>query len=248
MRRDASTRRRRGGDEAENPLYLSFGDMMSGLLMIFVLIVLASVSSLQERERELREREEEIAQLREQIDEQMEARRIVIGQLIGELRAANVDVEVNEETGDVSLAESLLFAYNSAELSEAGRANLERLMPIYARVLNGNENVAAQVSRFIIEGHTSSMGSEWRNMTLSQARAYAVYAFAFSELDSYPHRSALNSKTALLGRGELEADQDVDRPGDRRVTFRIQFTNDQFLHLLEEYGQVDRIPAAGAAR
>ncbi|MCX7593485.1 MAG: flagellar motor protein MotB [Fischerella sp.] len=69
--------------------YLSIGDLMSGLLMFFVLLFITALA---------------------QIDE---PKRVVIGNVIGEMKSNNINVKVNPETGDISIQESILFAQGS---------------------------------------------------------------------------------------------------------------------------------------
>ncbi len=43
----------------------------------------------------------------------------------------------------------------------------------------------------------------------------------------FPTKAALSQKILAAGRGEIEADQKLDNPGDRKVLFRFQFRSDE---------------------
>ncbi|HIK28013.1 MAG TPA: OmpA family protein [Oscillatoriaceae cyanobacterium M7585_C2015_266] len=181
---------------------------MSSLLMFFALLFITTLFQLQEA--------------REQIAKQ---RRVFVGELIGHLRGNNITIQVNEETGDVSIRESILFDENSAELKPEGKAELQRFIPIYSQVIFANREIEEQISRVIIEGHTSSKGSYEENMELSLRRALAVTRYIFSNAMKFESKEKLGKKIMTAGRGEIEA-QEPDNPSDRKVVFRLQFRGD----------------------
>jgi flagellar motor protein MotB len=126
--------------------YLSIGDLMSGLLMFFVLLFITALA---------------------QIDE---PKRVVIGNVIGEMKNNNINVKVNPETGDISIQESILFAQGSTELKPEGKDFLRRFIPVYSRVIFSKPEIENEISRVMIEGHTSSEGDDKTNMELSVLR------------------------------------------------------------------------------
>ncbi|YAF94109.1 MAG: flagellar motor protein MotB [Nodularia sp. CChRGM 3473] len=192
-------------EEDNSSVLLSIGDMMSGLLMIFALLFITVLLQLSEREA---------------------PKRIVIGSVIGALKANNVNVEVNPETGDVSIRESILFAENSAELTGAGKTFLRSFIPIYSNVIFSKPLFDKEITRVVIEGHTSSKGTYDANLQLSLLRSFSVAKYIFSPEMEFETQSQLSQKIVSSGRGEIEARQDIDEPKDRRVTFRLQFKGD----------------------
>ncbi|TBR61583.1 chemotaxis protein MotB [Westiellopsis prolifica IICB1] len=182
--------------------YLSIGDLMSGLLMFFVLLFITALA---------------------QIDE---PKRVVIGNVIGEMKSNNINVKVNPETGDISIQESILFTQGSTELKPQGKDFLRRFIPVYSRVIFSNQEIESEVSRVVIEGHTSSEGDNKTNMELSVLRASSVYKFIFYDM-KFSTKASLSQKILAAGRGEIEADKTRDNPADRKVLFRLQFRSDE---------------------
>ncbi len=182
--------------------YLSIGDLMSGLLMFFVLLFITALA---------------------QIDE---PKRVVIGNVIGEMKSNNINVKVNPETGDISIQESILFAQGSTELKPQGKDFLRRFIPVYSRVIFSKQEIESEVSRVVIEGHTSSEGDDKTNMELSVLRASSVYKFIFYDM-KFSTKASLSQKILAAGRGEIEADKTGDNPADRKVLFRLQFRSDE---------------------
>lgn len=200
--------------EEEDPsIFLSIGDMMSGLLMIFALLF--SVVLVK-------------------ITEMSEPKRILIGTILEAMQGNNIDVVVNPETGDISILNSILFDQNSAELKPEGKAFLRDFVPVYSGVIFSDPMFDEEITRVIIEGHTSSKGSYEANMRLSLLRSLSVSNYIFSEEFNFPTSEQFSQKIMTAGRGEIEADQTQDLAADRRVTFRFQFRGDEIEALYQE--------------
>ena len=196
--------------DEDGGVYLAISDLMSGLLLIFVLLVMVLVYRMAE------------------MIEQVQQQRIVIIQSLQEaLDSEGIDAKVDETTGDISILDDILFSEGSALLTSEGQAFLERFIPVYAQVLYSDPAYEHEIVRVVVEGHTSSKGSFGRNMTLSLQRAASVLDYVESDID-YARKAQFQTKLLGAGRGEIEADQDVDQDGDRRVVFRMQFRGDHF--------------------
>jgi outer membrane protein OmpA-like peptidoglycan-associated protein len=184
-------------EDDDSSIYLSIGDLMSGLLMFLLQLAQKDVP-----------------------------KRLIIGNVVGEMKSNNINVKVNPETGDISIQESILFAQGSNELKPEGKAFLSRFIPVYSGVIFSKEEFENEISRVVIEGHTSSEGDEKINLELSLMRSLSVYKYIFSDIN-FPTKTALSQKILAAGRGEVEADHSRDNPGDRKVVFRFQFRNDE---------------------
>jgi outer membrane protein OmpA-like peptidoglycan-associated protein len=188
----------------ETGAWLSIGDLMSGLLMIFALLLVVTILQLKEGEDQ----------------------RIVIIQALTETLEANkLNVEVDKRTGDISILDSVLFDNDSAEMKAQGITFLKQFMPLYTKVLLSSEGTVDQISYIVVEGHTSSAGSSIYNMNLSIQRANEVFT-TIQDLQ-YPNRSRLMDKLLVAGRGEAEANKSINDSRDRKVVFRIQFSNEK---------------------
>lgn len=200
--------------EEEDPsIFLSIGDMMSGLLMIFALLF--SVVLVK-------------------ITEMSEPKRILIGTVLEAIQGNEIDVVVNPETGDISIRDSILFDRNSAELKPEGKAFLRDFIPVYSGVIFSDPMFDEEITQVIIEGHTSSKGSYEANMRLSLLRSLSVSNYIFSEEFNFPTSEQFSQKIMTAGRGEIDADPNQDRAADRRVTFRFQFRGDEIEVLYDE--------------
>ena len=86
----------------ENPFSLSLGDLMAGLLLIFVLllsfVMLRLENLMEEKRREL-----------ELLDDRERIKKLLISQLLKEL--SEFDVEIDPDTGVIRITEGILFDF-----------------------------------------------------------------------------------------------------------------------------------------
>ncbi|MDN3616742.1 flagellar motor protein MotB [Vibrio gallaecicus] len=210
----------RTADAEESGVWLSIGDLMSVLLMIFALLLISALVQISE------------------VHENSQTTRIVIIKGINDkLEAAGIGVQANSETGDISILDSILFDRNEYRLKPSGKAFLDQFVPIYSDVIFQSKQTSDEVSRIVIEGHSSSEGSFDRNMELSVLRANSVAKY-INSMD-FAHKLPFFDKAMISGRGPIEANQEATDPADRKVKFRFQFKDDEFLGYFSEVKSVD---------
>lgn len=206
-------------DEQTSEVWLAIGDLMSGLLLFFALLFIVTQVQLQQKIAEL-------ARYKAVVEKLPLAILAAIEREVG----GNA-IEVDPETGDVNLDDRILFAEGQAELKPEGKAFLQDFIPTYSEVIFSDAAFEEQVVRVVIEGHTSSRGSDIVNRELSLQRALAVTNFIFSEEFDFPDKQRFESKILISGRGEIDANQTIDDPKDRKVTFRFQLRRPNFSQL-----------------
>lgn len=189
-------------EEQDSGVWLSIGDLMSGLLMFFALLFITVMVQLK------------------QYQEAFDKLPLVILNTLRQEVPGGDKLEVDPRTGDVSIPDAILFDEGSAELKPAGRQFLRSFIPVYSNVIFSNDEFDNMITRVIIEGHTSSFGEERENMQLSLQRALSVSDYISSL--NFPTQSQFKYKVLAAGRGELDANQEIDSPGDRKVVFRFQ--------------------------
>lgn len=129
-------------------------------------------------------------------------------------------LEVDPKIGNVSIPDAILFDKDSAELKPAGKQFLAGFIPAYSKIIFSKDEFDRMITRVIIEGHTSSSGTELENMNLIWQRALSVSDYISSL--NFSTRSQFKYKILAAGRGELDANQKIDSPADRKVVFRFQ--------------------------
>lgn len=152
-----------GGLEAATPVWAVFGDLMSGLLGAFVLILLFALASQLELATKL---QDEIKQ--HQLEEQR--RQALERALAAPLAAGRVTLD----HGRIGINGSVLFAFSSADLQPEGRQLLKTLAAPLAAYLK-SRNEILMVSGFTddrqMRGSSKQFADNWE---LSAQRALTV--------------------------------------------------------------------------
>ena len=209
------THRKSGTVGDENPFSLSLGDLMAGLLLIFVLLLSFSLLRL---ENLMEERKSQL----EQINEQENVKKVLIGRLLKEL--SNFDVEVDPNTGVIRIKESILFDFGTDELKQGGKDFLREFISKYVEVLLSEPDVSEHIAQVIIEGHTDNVGSWELNLNLSLRRANSVAAYLFAdEFGKFHHAETFKRLLSANGRSFVQPIVDNDTSEGRALNRRVEF-------------------------
>ncbi len=151
------------GVEASTPVWAVFGDLMSGLLGAFVLILLCALASQMDLAARL---DNEVRQ--HQLEEQ---RRLALERALAVPLAAG---RVTLDHGRIGINGSVLFAFNSADLQPEGRQLLRSLAAPLAAYLKSRDEIL-MVSGFTddrqVRGGNRQFADNWE---LSAQRALTV--------------------------------------------------------------------------
>ena len=117
-----------------------------------------------------------------QLDKLSQVKIGVLAELEQAYETAEIPVDMDFVSGQITVAADRLFGADSQELTEEGKHFLQRFMEIATAVIL-KEEYSAHISRIVIEGHTGAAGSYSNNETLSMNRADTV---AKSCAEQYP--------------------------------------------------------------
>ena len=176
----------------ENPFSLSLGDLMAGLMLIFVLLFSFTMLRLEDL---IKERKSQL----EQLDEREQIKRLLIRRLLKEL--ADFDVEVDPDTGVIRIKEGILFDFAKDELKQVGKEFLRLFIPKYVGILLTDPDVSEHIAQVIIEGHTDNVGDWDLNLDLSLRRANSVAAYLYTaEFGPFHYAEDLKKLLSANGR------------------------------------------------
>ena len=201
----------------ENPFNLSLGDLMAGLLLIFVLLLSFVMLRL---ENLIAERRSQL----EQLDDRERIKKLLIRRLLKEL--AEFDVEVDPDTGVIRIKEGILFDFGEDELKQSGKAFLRRFTPKYVGILLSDPLVKEHIAQVIIEGHTDNVGGYEYNLSLSLRRANSVAAYLFTkEFGTFRYADDLKKLLSANGRSFVQpiADNDTSTGSAQNRRVELQF-------------------------
>jgi chemotaxis protein MotB len=199
------------------------------------------------QEKTLREQHELLNKLEALMSEQQQKLDNIIGvrtELIEELRRefdnSDLHVAVDEKTGAITFDASILFAYNQANLTPAGKEFLSEFLPRYVDVLL-SPKYRDYISEILIEGHTDTEGDYLFNLELSQKRALSVAKYCLSEdskvLTAY-QLDELKDVISATGRSYSNpiygANGEVDAEDSRRVEFLFRLKDEEMIREMIE--------------
>jgi len=181
-----------------NPFSLSLGDLMAGLLLIFILLLSSTMLTLEDIIAEKR------SQL-ENIDEREQIKKELIAELTHELKEYNV--QIDPQTGVLRMESDLLFGTNEDELSKNGKQYLLSFIPEYARILLSKSKYREQIAQLIIEGHADNKSSfdtakkaYTHNLALSLRRSLRVAEHIFKTMETFEYDQEFRRLLSVNGR------------------------------------------------
>lgn len=164
----------------------------------------------------------------------------VVESLREEFANNNVNVDIDAQTGALTLDANVMFDYDDAELTSEGKKALKKILPIYCKVLL-EDDYKKYLAEIIIDGYTDTDGDYYYNLELSQKRSLAVaeyltdiqYEFLsdnqITDLESY-----LTVNGHSMANPILDADGNVDKDASRRVEVKFRLKDDEMIDELNK--------------
>ena len=187
--------------------------------------------------------DEKTAQLKDQqaqIDQIIGVKADVIEALKNEFSKNNINVDIDAQTGALTLEASVMFDYDQAELTDAGKQALEQILPIYCKVLL-QDDYMKYLAEIIIDGYTDTDGDYSYNLQLSQQRSLAVAQYLLdiqgNFLDSTQSENLEKYLTVnghSMANPVLDADGNVDKDASRRVEVKFRLKDEEMIDELNQ--------------
>ena len=212
----------------ETNYWLSIGDLMASILMIFMLLFIVKTI---ETGRELRKKEEIIEGF-------TGLKKNIISKIQKDFEERGIKVDIDPQTGTIKIDDKILFNTGEYLLKPEGKKYLNEFVPIYINLLLNDEQVKKELSQIIIEGHTDDVGSYIYNMELSQKRAFEVIKYIYDEMPNFKGKEELKNYITANGRSNIKVLRDesgnIDRDKSRRVEFQFKLKEDETLMKIEK--------------
>lgn len=207
----------------------------------------ALAAKLKERESTLNAQQsaldEKTAQLKDQqaqIDQIIGVKADVIEALKNEFSKNNINVDIDAQTGALTLEASVMFDYDQAELTDAGKQALEQILPIYCKVLL-QDDYMKYLAEIIIDGYTDTDGDYSYNLQLSQQRSLAVAQYLLDiQRNFLDATQSQNLEKYLTVNGHsmanpvLDANGNVDKDASRRVEVKFRLKDEEMIDELNQ--------------
>lgn len=187
--------------------------------------------------------DEKTAQLKDQqaqIDQIIGVKADVIEALKNEFSKNNINVDIDAQTGALTLEASVMFDYDQAELTNAGKQALEQILPIYCKVLL-QDDYMKYLAEIIIDGYTDTDGDYSYNLQLSQQRSLAVAQYLLDIQGNFLDATqSQNLEKYLTVNGHsmanpvLDANGNVDKDASRRVEVKFRLKDEEMIDELNQ--------------
>ena len=203
-------------DEGEKPFWISFADLMTAMMILFLVVMVASLSSVTQRikqaEQGEKQRTQDIGRLCERL--QLTAKN------------SNTTILVDCKDNRISFGEAGRFGHNLYSLNAQGQNALQEVVPLILDAADSEEG-RKWFKQVVIEGFTDTVGSYLYNLHLSLQRSEWVMC---SLLDSRsPLQIGLSAerqqqiRSMFLAGGVSFNNAKGTNEESRRVELRMQF-------------------------
>ena len=182
--------------EEENIFWVTMTDLLLGLAMVFMTLFVLVMTGFTQQKIQQQAYQSDIAK-----------------ELIKNMRAQNIDAEIDKMTGQVKISDLELFELNSYDLSPKGKQYLNKFIPIYVNTIFSDKKLSDKIVNVVIEGHTDSQTYAGvpskeeqfaKNMDLSLQRADAVESYIFQT--GYNRQFSDNLTKTLVVEGKSYSD------------------------------------------
>jgi outer membrane protein OmpA-like peptidoglycan-associated protein len=200
-------------DEAEKPFWISFADLMTALMVLFLVVMgvalLAVTKTVSEREKLEEQHRQDIERILQRFDE---ASKRYDGIKVDKLRSV------------IDFGERARFALAKSTLTTDQEGVLRQFVP---EILNlANDELGKRIlKRIVVEGYTDKTGSYLSNLNLSLQRSQRVLCAMFSNtgqnLLTTTEKGYVRS-LFLVGGYSFNATKATDEES-RRVEMRLEF-------------------------
>lgn len=204
----------------ENVFWITMTDLLLGLAVIFIVLFVLAMTGFTQAKLQEQHLKSEVAK-----------------DLAQELNSKNIYAQVDLSSGIVKLSDLQLFELGSYQLSNDGKAFLNKFIPIYLNAVYSNPKIADKVVNIVIQGHTDSQSFAGvsskdlqfiKNMELSTQRANEVAKYMFYTPYNKAYSARLHKMLVVEGKSFsqpvlVNGKEDYDK--SRRVELQLVVKN-----------------------
>ena len=197
-------------------------------------------ATLDKQQSDLDEKTSLLATQQKKIDNIIGVKADVIEALQKEFSKNNVSVDIDAQTGALTLNANVMFDYDQSELTDEGKAELANILPIYCKVLL-QDDYKKYLAEIIIDGYTDTDGDYSYNLQLSQQRSLAVAQYLLDIQGNFLDATqSQNLEKYLTVNGHsmanpvLDANGNVDKDASRRVEVKFRLKDEEMIDELNQ--------------
>ncbi|ONN64970.1 flagellar motor protein MotB [Herbaspirillum sp. VT-16-41] len=200
-------------DEAEKPFWISFADLMTALMVLFLVVMgvalLAVTKNVTEREKKEEKHRQDIERILDRFEQAAKRHQ---------------GIKIDRGRSVIDFGERARFAKARYNLTAEQEAVLRQFVPEILSL--ANDDLGQRVlKRVVVEGYTDKTGSYLSNLNLSLQRSQRVLCTMFATTGPSPlseEQKESVRRLFLVGGYSFNAAKDTDDES-RRVEMRIEF-------------------------
>jgi outer membrane protein OmpA-like peptidoglycan-associated protein len=206
----------RKSEEGERPFWISYADLMTALMVLFLVVMVASIVSLTEVIKNQaageKKRSSDIAELCRKL----------------KIRAEETDQRIKVDCNDnrINFGEAGRFGHDDFKLAKDGRDALHNVVPLILSAAESDEG-KAWLKQVLIEGFTDTDGSYLYNLHLSLQRSEFVMCTLLDDRVSskfgLTNMQKSQVRNLFLAGGVSFNNAKESKEASRRVELRMQF-------------------------
>lgn len=221
-------------EEEKESFWVSYTDLMSGLLIILALVLMVAMYNNQ---ASYEQSKATIDQKNKMIEDVVGVKTKIIRELVKAFKDSDLEMQVDPQTGAIRFSGGVFFATNSSTISPTGEQYLQKFIPKYISILL-SDPFRDQIAQIIVEGHTDTDGGYLYNLKLSQDRALSVVQQIYAPgFPNFKYRDQLMKVITANGRSYsmpiYNAKGQIDAEKSRRVEFKFRLKDDQVLDKIQ---------------
>ncbi|VVD65111.1 hypothetical protein PIN31115_00295 [Pandoraea iniqua] len=205
--------KRGGRDEAEKPFWISFADLMTALMVLFLVVMGVALLAVTKNVTEKEKREE---QHRKDIE-------LILDRFQNAAKRYD-GIKIDRERHVIDYGDRARFAFGKSNLAPEQEAVLRQFVPEILEL--ANDDLGKRVfKRVVVEGYTDRTGTYLSNLNLSLQRSERVLCSMFATTGT----SLLDEKQKvavrnlfLVGGYSFNGSKETDEES-RRVEMRLEF-------------------------
>jgi outer membrane protein OmpA-like peptidoglycan-associated protein len=205
--------RRGGRDEAEKPFWISFADLMTALMVLFLVVMGVALLAVTKTVTE-----------REKIEKQHQADIELLLEKFSQAAARYEGIKVDKDRYVIDFGDRARFGFAKSTLDADQESVLRQFVPDML-VLADDDLGRRVLKRFVIEGYTDKTGTYLNNLNLSLQRSQRVLCTMFALTGEHLLSDAQKEQVRalfLVGGYSFNAARDTDE-ASRRVEMRLEF-------------------------
>ncbi|MBF0455438.1 MAG: OmpA family protein [Magnetococcales bacterium] len=198
---------RRKIETTENPFWISYADLMTALVILFLVVMSISIVAISTRPIvEKKERETDIQRIFDHLEQLAKAQELAL--------------KVNRTDHTIGFGDKARFGFDSFQLTLQAQEKLRAFVPLMLEV---KSSVAGEkwLKRIHIEGYTDGTGTYLYNVDLSLKRAESVICALFSGKLSKEREKQLQELLIIDGASVTSIKGSPEE--SRRVEVRLEF-------------------------